>query len=72
MKTIQHNQAYSGSDIKWFQTNSDLQNTVFSGGEHAWDLLSDADQIIARGLYVYYVQDLDSGKSGQGKFIVIK
>lgn len=72
IKIIQHNKNYSGSDIKWFQTYSDPQNTVFSGGEHAWDLLSDAGQIIARGLYIYYIQDLDSGKENEGKFIIIK
>lgn len=72
VKTIQHNQQYSGNDIKWFQTYSDPSTTVFSGGEHAWDLLSDADQIIARGLYTFYVQDLDTGKANEGKFIIIK
>ncbi len=72
VKTIQHTQYYSGSDIKWFQTFSDPGSTVFSGGEHAWDLLSDADQIIARGLYVFYVQDLETGKANEGKFIIIK
>jgi hypothetical protein len=72
VKTIQHNQEYNGNDIRWFQTNSDPSKTVFSGGEHAWDLLSDDNQIIARGLYLFYVEDLETGRQANGKFIVIK
>jgi len=72
VKTIHHDPSYTGSDIKWFATFSDTTQTQFSGGEHAWDLLSDNEQIIARGLYIFSVDDLNSGQSYQGKFLIIK
>lgn len=67
-----HDQNYNGSDTRWFSTYSDPENTVFSGGEHAWDLLSTDAQIIARGLYIFSVEDLDSGDIRKGKFVIIK
>jgi len=51
---------------------SENQKRVFSGGEHAWNLLSTNSQIIARGLYFFTVKDLDSGESRTGKFVIIK
>lgn len=45
---------------------------VFSGGEHAWDLVSAFDQAIATGLYLFTVEDRASGKTEIGKFAVIK
>jgi hypothetical protein len=45
---------------------------VFSGGEHAWDLLSRESQIIARGMYLFTVEDLDTGKSFTGTFLIVK
>lgn len=72
IKTIHHNQDYNGNDIRWFQDYSDSKNTLFSGGEHAWDLLSNDNQIIARGLYTFYVEDINSGKQSNGKFLIIK
>ena len=60
---------------RWNQTFapvSENQKRVFSGGEHAWNLLSTNSQIIARGLYLFTVKDLDSGESRTGKFVVIK
>ena len=73
VKVINHNAStYNGSDINWFQAYGDTSNSVFSGGEHAWDLLSSDQQIIARGLYIYSVEDRDSGKEYSGKFAIIK
>ena len=69
---FEHNQAYNGSDTRWHETYSDPENTEFSGGEHAWDLLSQDNQIISRGLYLFVVRDLISGKLKRGKFVVIK
>ncbi|MBT8327855.1 MAG: hypothetical protein KJP21_09030, partial [Bacteroidia bacterium] len=71
---INHNQEYNGSDIRWYQTfgSENAEQNVFSGGEHAWDLLSENTQIIARGLYIFTVKDLDTGKLYKGKFAVIK
>jgi hypothetical protein len=69
---INHDQEYDGSDIRWFESYSDVDNTVFSGGEHAWDLLSANQQIIARGMYIFSVEDLDSGNVQKGNFTIIK
>jgi hypothetical protein len=70
--SFDHNAEYKGDDIRWFSTYSDVENTKFSGGEHAWDLLSKDNQIIARGIYLFSVEDKATGKKVQGKFVVIK
>jgi len=69
-----HNQGYNGSDIRWYQTfgAEDPSENVFAGGEHAWDLLSADGQIISRGLYLFSVEDQQSGKKYQGKFVIVK
>jgi hypothetical protein len=67
-----HADSYSGNDIRWFKTYGNPEQQVFSGGEHGWDLLSADMQLIARGLYVFNVRDLDSGNDFRGKFIIIK
>lgn len=69
---FEHDPSYNGSDIRWYSTYSDSESTTFSGGEHAWDLLSRDNQIIARGLYLFSVEDLSTGKVYEGKFAVIK
>ena len=69
---IEHDESYAGEDIQWFSTYSDPENAQFSGGEHGWDLLSKDNQIIARGIYLFSVEDLDTGKIFKGKFVVIK
>ncbi len=71
---IQHNESYDGSDIRWFKTfgSENEEDNIFSGGEHAWDLLSFGSQIISRGLYMFSVEDLDTGEKFTGKFIIIK
>lgn len=69
---FEHDEAYKGSDIRWFGTYADPANSEFSGGEHAWDLLSADTQILARGLYLFAVTDRDSGEKKLGKFVVIK
>lgn len=71
---IEHTGDYNGSDIRWYQTfgAEDPEQNIFSGGEHAWDLLSSQTQIISRGLYLFTVEDLDTGKKYKGKFAIIK
>ncbi len=64
---------YSGSDIQWFSTFGGSQTAPqFSGGEHAWDLITNHDQAIATGLYLFSVKDQDNGNVQTGKFLVIK
>lgn len=69
---FKHDKSYNGGDIRWYDTYSDTSNTKFSGGEHGWDLLSKDNQIIARGIYLFSIKDLSSGKIFKGKFVVIK
>ena len=71
---IEHDENYNGSDIKWFETfgSEDADKNRFSGGEHAWDLLSSFTQIISKGIYIFVVEDLDTGRKKQGKFTIIK
>ncbi|MBI1315248.1 hypothetical protein GC167_00080 [bacterium] len=71
---FEHNEAYYGSDIRWFGTfgSENPEENVFSGGEHAWDLLSRDTQILARGLYLFTVEDLDTGDSKTGQFLIIR
>ena len=70
---IEHNEAaYTGKDIRLLEENITGREPVFSGGEHAWDLISKDDQAIATGLYLYSVKNLDTGEVKVGKFLVIK
>lgn len=71
---INHDANYNGSDIRWFKTFADEnpENNKFSGGEHAWDLLSSDNQIIGRGLYMFTVEDKATNKLYKGKFLIIK
>ena len=69
---IDHDSEYSGDDIQWFKEFSDPEQTVFSGGEHAWDLISSQGQNVARGLYIFTVEDLENNKLYKGKFTIIK
>ena len=72
VKVIEHDQNYNGSDSRWYSTNANTDETVFSGGEHSWDLLSKDNQLLARGLYLFAVKDKQTGKLFQGKFSIIK
>ena len=66
---IQHDDSYIGQDI----SNIDDQKTpLMSGGEHAWDLITMHDQATASGLYLFTVEDKNSGKIKEGKFLIIK
>ncbi len=72
VKRIDHNQYSNGSDIKWFQTYASDGKQVMTGGEDVWDLLTDDDQAIATGLYLFTVKDTNTGDIKRGKFLIIK
>ncbi len=72
VKKIYHDQESNGADIRWFETYSSDGAQQMSGGEHAWDLVTDSDQAIATGLYLFTVKDLDSDDIRRGKFLIIK
>ena len=72
--TFEHTPDYNGTDIRWFRTfgSENPEQNTFSGGEHAWDLLSKESQIIARGTYLLHVQNLETGKQFTEPFIIVK
>ncbi len=71
---ITHHDDYNGDDIRWNQTfgSENPSQNVFSGGEHGWNLLTENTQIIARGLYLFTVKNLETGDLYKGKFAIIK
>ncbi len=47
------------------------QLDVIQGGQ-TWDMINRNDQSIVSGIYVFSVEDLDSGEISTGKFVIIK
>jgi len=45
---------------------------ALSGASFAWDLITSEGQALATGLYVFSVENLDSGRVTRGKFLVVK
>jgi len=72
VKKINHTQESNGADLRWFDNYSSDKKQIMSGGEHAWDLITDNDQAVATGLYLFTVKDLVTGKIKTGKFLVVK
>lgn len=71
--TLQHDENYRGEDIRWFSNYGGNSNQrVFSGGEHAWDILSESNQTITQGIYMFSVNNLDNGETKTGTFTVLK
>jgi hypothetical protein len=50
----------------------DTPPPALSGASYAWDMISSEGQAIASGLYLFSVQDLDTGKYERGKFLIVK
>jgi hypothetical protein len=72
VKTIDFDAAtYTGADIQGLRTSSE-KLIAMPGGICAWDLISNKDQAVATGLYVFSVEDRQSGKNQVGKFMVIR
>ncbi|NUQ80207.1 MAG: hypothetical protein HUU10_01225 [Bacteroidetes bacterium] len=65
----------SGNRTKWFDTfgarTSGNWQATFTGGEYGWNLVSTGNQNIASGLYLFTVEDKDSGDVKTGKFVII-
>jgi hypothetical protein len=72
VKKIHHNQESNGSNVRWFETFASDGKQKMSGGEEPWDLVSDHDQAIATGLYLFSVKDYSNDNIKVGKFLVIK
>lgn len=71
--TLSHDAAsYNGSGIGWYNNYGDPTKTVMSGGEHAWDILTDFKTQLTTGVYLFTVKDINSGEVRSGNFAVIK
>ena len=66
---IDHNGPYN-EDILTISHASTTGLTA--SGIHAWDLLSKHNQIIASGVYLFSVENKDTGDIKVGKFVIIK
>ncbi|MDD5710293.1 MAG: hypothetical protein PHC77_07190, partial [Candidatus Marinimicrobia bacterium] len=60
-----------GADTRRLQSALSA-NAVYAGGEHAWDLITDHDQALATGMYLFAVENLNTGFVKTGRFLVIK
>ncbi len=68
---------YDARDIRGIYDPTDRQNPeldlpILPGGTAAWDLITQHDQAVATGLYLFSVEDLDTGRREIGRFLVIK
>ncbi|MFC2114407.1 hypothetical protein ACFLRI_03570 [Bacteroidota bacterium] len=73
VRRLDHDAAfYNGEDSQWFSNFSGSEQKVFSGGEHAWDLLSENGQSVTQGLYLFSVKDLNGNRVKTGKFAILK
>ncbi len=72
VKRIHHTAASNGSNLRWFETFSKDQSQKMTGGEEPWDLITDGDQAIATGMYLFTVKDNSNGNIKTGKFLIIK
>jgi hypothetical protein len=53
-------------------TDAPLDPPTMSGTTFAWDLITREGQAVASGLYLFTVEDRDTGKTTVGKFLVVK
>ncbi|MGE5351851.1 MAG: hypothetical protein ACM3P0_07200 [Acidobacteriota bacterium] len=72
VKRLHHDSNSNGSDMRWFETYAKDQTQIMAGGEQAWDIISDNDQAIASGLYLFTVKDSQTGEIKKGKFLIVK
>ncbi|MBI2416848.1 MAG: hypothetical protein HYV28_02925 [Ignavibacteriales bacterium] len=72
VKRIHHDVTSNGSDVRWFNQYASDGKQKFAGGEHAWDLITNNDQAIATGLYLFAVKNNKDGNIKTGKFLVVK
>jgi hypothetical protein len=72
--SLDHDAAtYRGEDIDWFANFAgEPDKRILAGGEHAWDVLSQSNQTITQGLYLFTVKDLETGKARSGRFAVLR
>jgi hypothetical protein len=72
VKTIEfRGSTYTAADIQGLQTSSE-RHVAIPGGICAWDLISDKDQAVASGLYMFSVENQVTGENQIGKFMIIR
>ena len=68
---------YGGQNVRGIYDPDDVWNPasdvpVLSGNMAAWDLTTRKDQAIATGLYLFSVEDQDTGDVERGTFVIMK
>jgi hypothetical protein len=66
---------YDGSSARGFydpRVDLDVDSPELSGGAYAWNLISREGQAVASGLYIYTVEDTQTGDIQRGKFVILK
>jgi hypothetical protein len=68
---------YEATEIRGIFDPTDVRNPetdipVLSGGMAAWDLVTRSDQGVASGLYIFSVEDRQTGETQLGKFLIMK
>ena len=72
VKTLDFDGAtYDAANIQGLET-SDERVVTMSGGMCAWDLITSKDQAAATGLYLFSVENRDTGDQQVGKFLIIR
>jgi len=67
--------AYHGESARGLydpRQDVDVDRPTLSGSSFAWNLITEQGQALATGLYMYAVEDTDSGRVSRGKFLVVK
>jgi hypothetical protein len=62
---------YTGTDVQGLKTSLE-RNVAMPGGMCAWDLISERDQAVATGLYIFSVENKETGKNQVGKLMIIR
>jgi hypothetical protein len=62
---------YTGRDVQGLKIKQ-RDRIAMPGGMCAWDLISDRDQAVATGLYIFSVEDRATGKNQVGKLMIIR
>jgi hypothetical protein len=64
---------YQGTNARGVYNPRSLERAPnLSGSSFAWDLITRSSQAAATGLYMYSVEDADSGAQTVGKFLIVK
>jgi hypothetical protein len=72
VKTIEFDgSSYTAADVQGLRTSAE-RTVAIPGGICAWDLITDEDQAVATGLYIYSIENRETGSNQLGKFLVIR